>query len=38
MDARLVLGLSVGAMSLCTIVAIYYIWVRKLDKPDNTSR
>ena len=22
-----------GAMALCTIVGIYYIWVRKLGKP-----
>jgi hypothetical protein len=30
------LVLSVGAMGLCTIVAIYYVWVRKLSKPSET--
>jgi hypothetical protein len=28
------LVLSLGAMALCTIVAIWYIWVRKIGTPE----
>ncbi len=26
-----------GAMALCTIVGIYYIWVRKLGRPEGSA-
>jgi hypothetical protein len=38
MGPSTVLILSMGAMGLCTIVGIYYVWVRKLPKSDDDSK
>lgn len=35
MSDHLYVTALLGAMGLCTIVGIYYIWVRKLGKPEN---
>jgi hypothetical protein len=35
MDDHLYVTALLAAMGLCTIVGIYYIWVRKLGKPEN---
>jgi hypothetical protein len=35
MDDTFRLIALLGAIALCTIVGIYYIWVRKLSKPEN---
>lgn len=36
MGEHLYVTALLGAMGLCTIVGIYYIWVRKLGRPENT--
>jgi hypothetical protein len=33
MDHGTALVMSVGAMGLCAIIGIYYVWARKLPKP-----
>lgn len=33
MGGNMQLTVLLGAMALCTIVGIYYVWVRKLGRP-----
>ena len=38
MDYHIYVTALLGAMALCTIVGIYYIWVRKLGRPDQEQK